>query len=265
MGLRYETNGASFDFPEYIGFPTIRYVIASSPRCGSNFLQRSMWRTKIAGAPEEYLTEPYFNDFALRWDISDRGNNLDANKYLQMLMRFRTSPNGVFGIKIHGGHLLNPLLRNIDIVELLKDPIFILLRRRNKYLQAVSYSLARQTGVWILDGEWLIDKKTVISSPLYSLDELVHCLSEIFYEEDTWDDFFLRHGIKPFTVFYEDLENSFDEEMAKVFHRIGASTKNGFKFESGIKKQGTSQNIEWAERLKRDLMSTNQLFTRMQT
>lgn len=38
MELNYETNGQDFDFPSYDGVPGIRYIIASSPRCGSNML-----------------------------------------------------------------------------------------------------------------------------------------------------------------------------------------------------------------------------------
>ena len=56
LELRFATNGAEFDFPDYDGRPSHPYLIASTPRCGSNFLQRALWRTHLAGAPEEYLT-----------------------------------------------------------------------------------------------------------------------------------------------------------------------------------------------------------------
>lgn len=260
MTLRYQTNSAHFDFPEIREFPAIRYVIASSPRCGSNLLQRALWRSGLAGAPEEYLTDAYPKDFAMRWDISDGAGGVNAEQYLRILMRFRTSPNSVFGLKVHGSHLSNSFLKRLDLGQQLEQPIYILIRRRNKFLQAVSYLLARQTGVWILDGAWLPDKEAVTSTPTYSLPELLACLEGIIQEESEWDRYFADRHITPYTVIYEELVANYETVTAKVLSHLGIYDFQGHITEPGIKRQATTQNAEWAERFERDLKSAHDLY-----
>ena len=116
-------------------------------------LQRALWRTRLAGAPEEYFTDDYVRDFDARWSIVN--GSLDLSRYLTMLFRHRPSPNGVFGMKIHGEDLENAFLRGRDINALLGTPRIIALLRRDTVRQAVSYAIARQTGVFIVDGDWL--------------------------------------------------------------------------------------------------------------
>ena len=47
MVLRYRTNGPEFDFPPFSGLPPVRYVLASTPRCGSNMLARALWQRSV--------------------------------------------------------------------------------------------------------------------------------------------------------------------------------------------------------------------------
>src|SRR5438552_11790778 len=68
----WATNGPQFDFAPFDGEPRVRYVIASLSRSGSNMLQRALWRTRLAGAPEEYFTDDYVHDFDARWSIVER-------------------------------------------------------------------------------------------------------------------------------------------------------------------------------------------------
>lgn len=260
MTLRYQTNSADFDFPEYSEFPLIRYVIASSPRCGSNLLQRALWRSGLAGAPEEYLTDAYAKDFAMRWSLSDGKGGINAEQYLRMLIRFRTSPNGVFGLKLHGSHLSNSFMERIDLRQSLGQPIYILIRRRNKYLQAVSYLLARQTGVWILDGAWLPDKEAITTTPTYSLQELLACLEGIVQEEIAWDRYLADHGITPYVVIYEELVANYKTVTGEVLSHLGVHDYQEHITDPAIKRQATSQNHEWAEKFEKDLRLAHALF-----
>ncbi len=67
-------------------------------------------------------------------------------------MTCRTSPNGVFGLRIHAGHLGS---LEADPYDILQAPRYIWIQRRDRLRQAVSYTMAEQTGVWILDGTFL--------------------------------------------------------------------------------------------------------------
>lgn len=81
--LRYTTNSDRFDFPPFEGEPQTRYVIASTPRCGSNFLQRALWRTGKAGAPEEYLTSAYVSDFVNRKEWAPVDSPFDVDDHVR--------------------------------------------------------------------------------------------------------------------------------------------------------------------------------------
>jgi|GEM_PF-683169 len=263
MVLRYETNSAHFDFPEYNAFPSIRYIVASSPRCGSNLLQRALWRSGVAGAPEEYLTEGYANDFAARWETIRDSGGINPNDYLQMLMRFRTSPNGAFGLKVHGSHLSNVFLSRLNLDQHLQVPTYIVLRRRNKFLQAVSYALARQTGIWILDGAWLPDTSALITSPNYSFEEIVSCLDGIVQEEQVWDRYLLDRAITPYFVVYEELVDNLHAVTLKVLHQLGVELTGGQSLDAGIRQQATALNHEWADRFESDLKRADVLLQRI--
>jgi len=252
--LRFATNGVAFDFEEYFDLPSTRYIIASSPRCGSNMLQRSLWRTKMAGAPEEYLTEAYLKDFANRWDVVQSDGSWNIDLYIKLLFRFRTSPNGVFGVKVHGSHLSNRINLGRDVDADFQSPRYICIRRSDKLLQAVSYALAKQTGIWILDGIWLPDKEPITRSPIYQLDQLVDCMDDILTEERAWDEFFAVRGLTPLVVWYEDLVGDYTATMEKVFQFLNVSISRERIEDPGIRRQISSLNYEWAGRLREDLI-----------
>jgi LPS sulfotransferase NodH len=249
--LKYATNAPEFDFTEFKGMPPTRYVIASSPRCGSNMLQRSLWQSRVAGAPEEYLTEAYAKDFATRWQIK-KSADIDIQLFLAHLTRFRTSPNGVFGLKVHGSHLSNVILRNCSIDELLAKPKYIVIRRQDKIRQAVSLALARQTGVWILDGKWLADQKPNTANVEYSFKEVKKCLDDIIRDETVWDKYLAIHKIEPFYVKYEEFVTNYVSTILSVFSFLGIEIPTIQITSPGIRRQATSVNKEWADRFAQD-------------
>ena len=70
MWLRYRTNGPEFDFPAFAGLPPVRYVLASTPRSGSNMLARALWHTGVAGFAEDYFADEYVLDYFERWGFA---------------------------------------------------------------------------------------------------------------------------------------------------------------------------------------------------
>ena len=74
---------------------------------------------------------------------------------MKLLWRVRTSPNGSFGLKLHGSHLRYTTNETGSLASPFEDSKWIWIRRNNRIAQAVSYLIADQTGVWIVDGNWL--------------------------------------------------------------------------------------------------------------
>lgn len=83
----------SLDFPTATE-PRIFYTICHTPRRGSHYLAREMWRTGCFGAPHEY-----FNVHIVMLEMSARLGARSLSEYAARLVRTRTGPNGVFGLK----------------------------------------------------------------------------------------------------------------------------------------------------------------------
>lgn len=248
--LKYRTNSAEFDFPFFQGVPTQCYVLATSPRCGSNFLQRALWHTGYAGAPEEYFTMPYISDFSKRWPkiLSDIGP--DLNVYTDLLFARRTSPNGVFGMKVHGQQLGETYFSSFDWSRRLNSPLVIQLKRQDKVAQAVSLYIAETTGIWILDGKWLPDIKNKYDEPAYNRERIMRCYQEILRQELLWENHFLLNGPPARVLFYENIVAAYEATMQSLLKLISPNPFHAKIPSPGIRKQANSRNEAWAERFR---------------
>ena len=93
MGFVFEEE--KFDCPSVQTTKSV--VFCTTPRCGSNMLCFSLIKTGLIGVPLEYFNHVQsMHDFQKR--ISDSGTVYD---YLNALLEVRTTPNGVFSMKIH--------------------------------------------------------------------------------------------------------------------------------------------------------------------
>lgn len=245
MTLRFSTNGPGFDFPNFEGTPGVRYVIASTPRCGSNFLQRALWRSQRAGAPEEYLTSSYIQDFNERagadWATSAPGE--DRASYIEFLWQHRSSPNGVFGLKLHGSHLSAAIDEHGNLLRPLQGSKWLWIRRRNQIAQAVSYLRADQTGIWIVDGEWL-PTRAPLGEPTYDYCDIEARLQQVASEEVAWNSFFAAERLDVHVVWYEDLGEMYSAELSEVFTFLGISPSGSFP-PPGISRQADETNELW--------------------
>jgi LPS sulfotransferase NodH len=241
------TNGPEFDFPPFDGLPPVRYVLASAPRSGSNMLVRGLWHTGLAGFADGYLADTHVLDYFERWgfDSSDPAELVDD--YVRKLMTYRTSPNGVFGIKVHGEHL--PGLE-ADLEELLLSPRYIWLQRRDRLRQAVSYTLAQQTGVWILDGVYLPDDQA-ISEPEYSYAEIRRYLRHLDRDTQTWKEYFEGRGLVPHVIFYEDMLAHYEETVVDCLRYLGVDAPERVPA-PGIRRQSGEVTERWLEMFKHD-------------
>lgn len=117
-------------------------IIASTPRSGSHMLGHLMAATGAMGVPYEYGNPRNMP----RWReiLSTSG----AEDTLAAIMARRTTPNGVFAIKLHHAHLA-PCGGLDRLLELLPDPRVIHVHRADLLRQAISLSTAQQTDIWI--------------------------------------------------------------------------------------------------------------------
>ncbi len=124
--------------------PRLRYALLTLPRTGGEWLCASL-RARGIGVPLEYLTA---DELAQRLGCGDRAGNIDLPAYMAHLRAKRTTPNGIFGLKLHPQHLKaasggdEPAAAHFLS---LFDRI-VVLRRHDRLLQAISLVRAFVTG-----------------------------------------------------------------------------------------------------------------------
>ena len=87
-----------FDFEYDVAVePVVSYMICSLPRSGSSLLCEALANTLHAGMPAEYFNPGIIARMERRWNVGS------FDDYLRKLLARKTSPNGVFGLKVHWG------------------------------------------------------------------------------------------------------------------------------------------------------------------
>lgn len=186
---------------------SLRYLICSTARCGSNLVGDFLHGTGLAGDPLEYLNGRFMAGF-LRSQGLPPAHRLDVHKYLAAMEHRRTSPNGCFGLKMHYEHLQALFARDRSQVPafLSRFQKLIVLRRRDKLAQAVSLHRARVTQLWTSeDARFLPADDPRLHRPVpFDPPALARALYDIVAQEEGWEQTLKQAG-QPFSVFwYED-------------------------------------------------------------
>jgi LPS sulfotransferase NodH len=206
-----------FDFPRREALPDLVYMLASIPRTGSTYLSHLLWQTGCLGAPLEYLnfepTGPYF--FA--------AHSADNQTRLwRSLLHRRTSPNGVFGIKIFPVQLQALQQSNPSLLAELRPTRIVYLDRRDRTAHIVSYARANLTGVWRKEQE-----KDLDAPPVYSQEELEMAERGIEVQAAGWERMFQERRIEPLRLWYADTVVHPDETTRQVADYLGVALVAG--------------------------------------
>lgn len=188
--LYEEQFSEEFDYPPFSGEPRF-LVIASTGRSGSHMLGHLLHQTGAFGFPLEYFNPHNLNEWERRLGV------VGARAVLDGLVRRRTSPNGVFGIKLMYHHIENwggPAI----LKRFFPGAVYILLRRRDVVAQAVSYARAAQTGVWI-------GPQKQMGTETYDFGQIDNCLRRIVKDTAAWEYCLKAGGSDPLEMTYEDI------------------------------------------------------------
>lgn len=210
-------------------------IIASSQRCGSSLLGHTLGATGGFGVPLEYFNQQNLSHWKTRFGTGNVAALLDHVEQL------RTTPNGIFTIKCHYfqlnevGSIKNLFLRY-------EDCRFVSIKRQDVLAQAISRTIAMQTGVWFSG------QKTK-RAPQYDGIQIAENLRTLLRQRMQWDMAFAMTGMKPLEVFYEDLI----ADPIGTTMRIAAYCDVDPAFltlskEPPIKGQTTSVSRNWAEK-----------------
>ena len=198
------------------------YLILSSPRSGSTLLSRMLYETKMAGDPLEYFNPPI-------WKIGCRRFNnphMPMLDFLAAIKRYRTSSNGVFGMKLHFLQFLQAFQStqiNQDMINFLQNANqLIWIKRKNKIYQAISQAIAIQSNVWSSEDPQFEKSKAVsVNNQL-----ITNCLMSITFDELGWQKTLDSLKLNYLEVWYEDLAENYTAESQRVLNYLNISPAN---------------------------------------
>jgi LPS sulfotransferase NodH len=192
-----------FDFPMREGLPERPYLFASVPRSGSTYVSHLLWRTGCLGAPLEYLNFELTGPYGFASEAPARQQEL-----WHSVLRRRTSPNGIFGLKafptqLEEVHRQNPrLMAEVMRMMLGRGPgsKVVQLRRRDRTAHAISMARAMLSGIWRKEQEGEDRPEPEYSELAVSRTEAL-----IEQQEQGWAEMYRGLGISPLVVSYEDV------------------------------------------------------------
>ncbi|WP_374449040.1 Stf0 family sulfotransferase [Stella sp.] len=232
---------AEYDCAEWSG-PARTYVICSTPRSGSTLLAELFRATGRLGSPAEYFNKASLMPrMARRLGALSPEGMLDLPAYLRALIRWRTSPNGIFGVKVHFQDL-RPLLHLEAVGRLLRTSRLIWIRRRDVLAQAISLEIAERTGRWnrVRDR---VDEPIPLAWSHTSVERRVGALLE---EDREWQMLFEANGLTAHRIDHEDLIADCEAVAGAAARHAGLADPPSFSLpDAPVGSQRTELNARW--------------------
>ena len=247
--------------------PTSSYLVCASPRSGTELLCRCLAATGVAGCPQEYflaedparLPEWRFweeGPFAAGHDVADR------ESYLSLVYRLGTTPNGVFGAKIHWNNLRwalakfseMPRFAGLDRGAILRTAFpglrVVDVTRRDRVRQAVSWARMAQDGMWV---DPVSEPEPAWPPPAgpprydYRLIEALEAL--IAASQDGWRQLYDELGLTPYRVVYEELSSAdgYEQTIRGVLDHLGLADYQGPIPAPQTRRQSNDLNEAWVD------------------
>lgn len=129
-----------YDFEYYPHKPSRIMAMLFVPRSGSTLLACLLQQTSVVGFPLEYFAD--INVAYLKQRFSDT-----SKSYIEKLFSLRTTKNGYFSYKLSAD-----ILQKAKELLVPKPDYVIIVDRDDKLAQAKSYTKARLTQEWVIQG-----------------------------------------------------------------------------------------------------------------
>jgi len=215
--------------------PSKSIFICYSNRSGSSYLADLLTLAGSCGKPQEYFTIKNMERIARRFAAGS------LEDYLRYIAARRQSDNGVFASKIGFSELI--YLHRYGYLEYyFPNPYYIMLRREDSVMQAVSWYRAAYQKTWS-------SAHMKRAEAAYDVKAISHYYQLIANDARRWTNYFSVEGIIPLHLTYEDLLVDPYACLNKIsrYLEIGSSLQvdpKGSRF--NIQRDAISG--EWAER-----------------
>ena len=239
------------DFPR-VETPSKVLIIASTGRCGSHMLGHALHKTNRFGFPLEYANPVNLAEWKRRLRTDD------LQELIAKIKQRRTSPNGVFSIKIHYPHIKQFGSFN-NLVNCFPNAYYILLSRNDVLKQAVSLSIASQTGVWISG------QKPVNNNPRYDFSHINKCLRETILHHSSWRYSLAASGCNYILMDFDQVRQNLLESINTIASFIDIEIHpSEIPSEQVTKKQSNHRNTYWAKKFISDFNKSHELLSNVE-
>jgi LPS sulfotransferase NodH len=221
--------------------PHTCYLIASSPRSGSQLVSALLISTGLAGFPTEHFNPWHMGD-ATDFFPDDL---LYSSDHIRKLIERYTTPNGVFGTKAHFLQVINFV--GLDCLErLYPTPLkYISLRRRDFTRQGISLARAVQTNSYNSDMQ-------PVKTPVYNFHQILQCIREVRVDAKGWETYFHQRRIEPFRILYEDFVVEQKGTLKRIFDFLEITLPADFQMpKMRLKRQADMLTDVWVEKFNR--------------
>jgi LPS sulfotransferase NodH len=214
-------------------------------------LGHALHQTNRFGFPLEYVNPANLAEWKKRLEITD------FNDVLTEIQRRRTSPNGVFGIKIHYPHV-KQFGGFQDLVKVFPNAYFVLLSRNNVLKQAVSLSIASQTGVWISG------QKSINDNPEYNFTHIEKCLRETILNNSSWRYTLAASGCNYIEINFDHVRHNIAQCIENIASFLDIEIDvSEISEEQVTRRQSNNINNEWAKRFVSDFDKADELLSKI--
>ena len=176
----------------------------------------SLIASGMAGYPMDYIDGRYLTAFQRvrgTWSMATYFDDLETR---------RTSPNGLFGVKVKPHQIEHTFgLAQHDAHQFIRSfDRFIRIYRRDKLGQAISLMLAQESSVWVgdaPDAQRGPDRR----DPSDDLNNVARSLALVAQEDHAWRTIIRELRLTTLDIAYEDLIADPSKELLRVFEWLG--------------------------------------------
>ncbi|HEX6858912.1 MAG TPA: Stf0 family sulfotransferase [Caulobacteraceae bacterium] len=235
----YDLATAARDYPAWAGPPARTVLICTHPRSGSTLLGEALYFAGDLGCPLEYYHVGFRPRLEQEWGVRD------TTDYTLAMWRRRTAPSGVLSIKLMWRDVQELALEHDPVTfreiesappeavsdntyallakllrEFLPSPTCVHLYRRDRVRQAVSATIATQTGQWrAIPGAEMSRKQ----EPHYDRKTLTRLIGYSDFCHGHWRKLIAAMNAPSLSLTYEDINRDYTGSVAGLLTALGST------------------------------------------
>lgn len=213
---------------------TRNILICFLNRSGSNYLAWALQSTEKFNLAQETFAMDVVENCCKNRQI---GSVAD---YVAGAMQEQQSSAAVFSAKVSAHQLVYLTDRGV-VGEVMRNPVFVYVRRRDVVAQAISHVIAFQTHRWTALENSDID-------PVYDPVMIDKILLWLHTSQALFEMYFQRHGVKPIEIWYEDFVGNEQDSIDRIASAVHVDDAVFCPASIPLKKQATGVNEEFKRR-----------------